>query len=165
MTLHIESTTSSQSEQLIKEFLNTHYSATLASADLAGNPHGAVVYFKPQDDFTLLFATKSATQKYENLSENPKAAFTMFDEAAQSTLQTSGRVEIITDQEQRQAAINNLFTSSAELSLTAFPPIDKLIAGEYVVLRFVPQTIRLAVYARPEEDGDGLFETLLFSES
>lgn len=165
MTLDIESTTSSQSEQLVRDFLRTHFSGTLATADASANPHAAVVYFKPQDDFSLLFVTKVATQKYQNIAENNRVAFSIYDEKEQATLQTTGRIDTIEDPEQRQAAINTIFTLSAELSLTVLPPIEKLLAGEYVVLRYVPQTMRLAVYARPDSQGDDLFETLAFSES
>lgn len=165
MSLTIESTTSPQSEQLVRDFLQTHYSCTLATASDSLQPHAAVVYFKSQGDLSLLFVTKTATQKYQNILINDLAAIAAYDEKEQLTLQASGRIEIIDDHNKRQEALNNIFTLSAKLSMTEFPPIEKLIAGDYVVLRFIPQTMRLAVYARPDSQGDDLYETLLFSES
>lgn len=166
MSLKIESSTSSESIDTVRRFLKTRYSGVLATADGAGIPHAAVVYFLLEDDFSLAFGTKTETQKYKNMQENKQASFVTYDEAEQTVVQIMGRIEIVGDDEMRQKVVGNMFASSAQRSHREIPPADKLIAGEYVAVRLVPMVIKMTVYARPdsEEEGD-LQETLLFSES
>lgn len=165
MPLQIVSSTTSQSEQLIREFLQNHHSGVIATSSASAIPHAAAIYINTLEDLSFVFVTKTATQKYVNITENNNAAFVAYNEDSQSTLQISGMVEVINDEQQQQDAINHIHTLSAEISKVELPPIEKLLAGEYAVLRFVPQTIRLAVYARPDSEGDDLFETLHFEES
>lgn len=160
--ISIESESSSESAGYIKNFLNDHYSGVLATADSASNPHASVVYFTCKDDFGLHFATKVETQKYKNIEENKQVAFLVYDEKAQTTLQVFGKIEKVTDEETQSAIFKNMFRSSAEASQTELPPAEKLIAGDFVALRLLPQTIKMAVYARPDSEGDDLYETLLF---
>ncbi len=160
----IQSVTTAQSENLIREFLNNHHSGTLATADSMANPQASVVYFSLDDDFSLLFATKTETQKYKNIMENKQVAFTVYEESSQTMVQVMGRAELVNDNETRQNIINNMFTNSADVSHREFPPAEKLIAGDYAAIRIIPMVIKMAVYARPDNDGDGLYETLLFSE-
>ena len=164
MTLQIESSTSPESTELIQKFLSQHRSGVLATADKAANPHAAVVYYVMNDDFTLLFSTKTETQKLKNIEENNQVAFVVYDEAEQTVIQITGEAEIVENEDERQRALNNMFTSSTELSLNVTPPAEKLYAGSYIAVRVSPQVIKMAVYARPDSEGDDLFETLLFSK-
>lgn len=165
MTLKIESSTTSESPDIIASFMNLHATGVLATSDAAGNPHGAVVYFKLHDDFTLTFATKTETQKYKNIEETKHAAFVVYDEKEQTAVQVTGRVETIEDHDERVEVINYMYITSPKLSMAVVPPAEKLLAGDYVALRLVPTVIKMAIYARPEaEENEDLYETLLFSE-
>jgi general stress protein 26 len=164
-TITIESETTSESKDYIKNFLNDHYSGVLATSDAAANPHVAVVYHELEDDFGLLFATKKETQKYKNIAENKQVAYLVYDEQEQTTLQVFGFVEEIDNKDKADHVIKNMYRASAELSQTEIPPADKLIAGDFVALRLIPQTIKMAVYARPTSEGDDLYEQLNFHHS
>lgn len=165
MTLTIQSTSTPESTKIVRDFLKSHYSGVLATADAAAIPHAAAVYFHLEDDFTLLFGTKRETQKFRNMEENDQISFVVYEEKAQSTARISGRVEVVEDEASRQKVLNNMFNSSAEQSMTALPPAEKLWAGDYAVMRIVPSVISLAIYARPESDDDtDLFETIVFGE-
>ena len=157
----VQSASSPQAEKSISLFLADHYSGIIATADMAANPHAAVVYYLPEPDFTLFFATKEETQKYKNIEENKQAAFVIYDEKTQATLQMSGRIRIVTEHEKKRETIKNMRNSSLALSSQSLPPAYKLSAGEYAVLQFIPRAIKLAVYSRSEKDED-LCETLLF---
>lgn len=161
----IQSSSSSQAESLIYDFLATHHSGTLATADGAGNPHAAVVYYAVERDFGLTFATKTETQKYKNIEENKQVAFAVYDEEAQTVVQIMGHAELITEEHKRQKVLDNMIHQSLELSHKVLPPAEKLVAGGYVALRVVPQVIKMAVYVRTESEGDDdIYERLLFSE-
>lgn len=164
MPLKIESITSPESADVVRKFLNSRYSGVLATADQAGNPYAAAVYYVLQDDFSLLFGTKSETQKYKNIEENKQVAFVVYDEKDEATVQITGRVEVIDDHSARQKIVNNMYSVSSKQSKIKLPPAEKLWAGDYVALRLVPIVIKMAVYARPDSEGDDLYETLLFNE-
>jgi len=159
-----QSTSSSESEALIRDFLNSRRSGVLATSDTSGNPHGSVVYFSVGENFDIIFATKTETQKYKNIQQNDQVAFVCYDEQSQTALDMHGRAEVATDPDTKTAALNAMFASSSDISKSELPPAEKLFAGEYVVLRLIPQVIRMAIYARPDaEANEELYETITFS--
>lgn len=165
MTLKIESTSSSASKDLIRIFLKHQRSGVLATADNAANPHAAVVYYILDDDFTVLFGTKRETQKFKNIEENKQVAMIVYDEATQSTAQIFGHVEVVEDKDTQERVINNFGEASLERSMENVAPLDKIIAGEYVVLRLKPTVIKLAEYGFAKPASDNLFETISFSDN
>ena len=159
----IVQSTSPESTATVRDFLSSHHSGILVTADTGGAPHGAVVYYTLDNDFSLLIGTKSETQKYKNIEENAQVAFIVYDEAAQTTIQLQGRAIIISDQNGLNSIVNAMYSNSAELSHRVLPPVEKLIAGEYTAIRIVPQSIKFAVYARPDSEDDDMLETVLFA--
>ena len=166
MPLSIESTSSSNSEYVIRNFLTAHHSGVLATSDSSGNPHGAVVYYVLEDDLTMLFATKSETEKNKNIEENNNVNFVVYEENEQSQLQISGHATKVDDENVQQKIFKAMYRNSSELSHEELPPAEKLLASDFVVYRLVPSAMKMAVYARPDaEEVDDLFETILFSNS
>ena len=162
----IQSTSSPESADLIRDFLKTHQSGVLATADAAGNPHAATVYFSLDDSFCLTFATKTETQKYKNMEENNQVAFVCSDEATQTTVQIDGRIEKVADPDEHQAALNRMYRYSQTISQVELPPIEKLFAGDYVTLKIVPRVIKMGVFLRPDsESNEEIYETLTFSSN
>lgn len=163
MALKIESTSSSRSMDLVRIFLQNQRSGVVATADKAGNPHAAVVYYL-FDDYCILFGTRRETQKFKNMEENRQAAFVVYDEATQTTAHITGRVEFIYDAKLKEKVINNTGGASIERSLENVPPSDKLTAGDYMIVQIRPMVIKLAEYAYARPGSENLFETILFSE-
>lgn len=145
----LQSESSPESQDLIRDFLKAHHSGVLSTSSTTGSPHGAPVYFSMEEDFSLLFATKTETLKYKNIQENNRVAFACYDEVAQTAVQIGGLAEKVDDPEVYQSTINAIYQYSAELSKTELPPIEKLFAGDYVVVRIVPEIIKMAVFLRP----------------
>lgn len=165
MSLQIESTSSAESEDFIKSFLNMHASGVLVTSDKVGNPHGAAVYFSLENDYTLTFATKAETQKYKNIQENDQIAFVVYDEKEQMQVQITGHIEHINDSDEREKVLRYMYTTSPKLSMAWLPPAEKLEAGGYIALRLVPQVIKMAIYSRFDEDRDDIYETILFTQA
>ncbi|MFI5212601.1 MAG: pyridoxamine 5'-phosphate oxidase family protein [Candidatus Saccharimonadales bacterium] len=163
--MKIQSTSSPETVELIRNFLHTQHSGILATADDAANPHAAVIYFTFEEDFCLYFITKTETQKYKNIDENKNVAFAVYNEQDQISVQITGHVEVIKDRDKLQTVLNNMYKYSAEISHRELPPLEKLFAGEYVALRLMPQVIKMAVFARPDSGADDIFETILLSEA
>ena len=162
--LTIVSTTSPESEELVREYLDSHHSGILGTADVSGNPRVAAVYYERDDDFCLTFATKTETQKAKNMLENPQVAFVVYDEKEQTTIQITGRVEPIEDDAAINHSVNAMVKNSAELSGREFTPAEKLEAGDYIAFKLVPLVIRLGIFARPVSSEEEYYETLLFSQ-
>lgn len=164
MSLKITATSSSESADFIASFLHTHASGVLVTSNKASKPYGAVVYFSLRSDFSLTFASKTDTQKNYNMAENAFASFVVYDEREQTEVQITGRIEVIIDQEERLAVINYMYGISPKLSMPMVPPADRLLAGDYVAFRLVPDTIKMALYSRPNEERDDVYETMHFME-
>lgn len=160
----IESSTSPESANLIFKFLETQHSGVLATADATSIPHAAVIYFSTDEDLCLRFATKNKTKKYENLEQNANVALACYDEATQTSLQVMGHVEKIESPDETQHVVNGMHQLSATISKTELPPAEKVYAGDYVAFKIVPEVIKMAVYSRPDSQGDDIFETLIFSK-
>lgn len=159
--LKIVSTSSSDSEAIIRSYLANHQSGVLATSDVIGTPHSAVVYYYLDDDLSLLMTTKQETQKYKNLADNSSFSMTIYDEEKQSALTMTGHAEELHDAESVQLAVDNMNKQLLVRSGHKAPPISKLIAGEYAAFRLVPLVIRLALYER--STNDTLFETLIMA--
>jgi general stress protein 26 len=162
--MKIQSTSSPDTINIVSDFLKTHHSGTLATADSAANPHAAVVYTTFNEDLTFSFITKTETQKYKNIVENNGVALAIYDEKEQTSVQVVGRVQVVDDKDEMQRVLNKSFTYSAEGSNRELPPLEKLFAGEYVAIHLLPQVIKMGVFARPESGDDELYEMILLSE-
>jgi general stress protein 26 len=158
----IVSTSSDDSESLIRDYLKKHSSGVLATSDMVGNVRSSVVYFDSNDDLQLIVSTKRETQKFKNLVENSAFSMTIYNEAEQSTLDITGHAYEIQDPKKREAAINNMTIQSLMKSGRIIPPAEKLIAGDYAILGLNPMVMRLAIYARTGP-GENIFETLILA--
>jgi general stress protein 26 len=160
----IVSTSSPESADLVRNFLNSHHSGVLGTADEAGNSHVAVVYYHTEESLCLMFATKEETQKAKNMLANTQVAFAVYDEVEQTTIQITGRVEQITDEEEIRQAASVMFKNSADISKREFAPAEKLIAGDTIAFRLVPLSIRMGIFSRPISSEEEYYETLLFDK-
>lgn len=163
MPLTIESTSSPQSDKLIRIFLQHQRSGVLATADKAGIPHAAVIYYVLEDDLSILFTTKRETQKFKNIDENNQVALVVYDEATQTTVQVFGHTEFVDDDSVRDRIIENMGNASMERSVENIAPAHKLDAGNFVAVRIKPTVINLAEYGFAKPGEDNLFEKILFS--
>ena len=160
----IQSESSPQSKDVIRNFLQSCHTGVLATASATGDPHAATVYLSTVDDFCFLLATKIETQKYKNIKENNKIALVCTDEATETTMQLQGHTVEVTDEAETQKAINTMYRLSNSGSRVEFPPLEKLYAGDYIALKIIPKAIRLAIYARPDsQSNEELYETLEFT--
>ena len=160
------SPSSSQSEQVIRDFLEKQDCGVIATADTAANPYAAVIYYLMDENFNFIFTTKTETQKYKDMEQNNQATLVCYDEPSQTTVQVSGRVEKVTYPKLHQASINRIYQLSESVSDATLPPVEKLFAGDYVTLRLIPQVIKMGIFLRPDaESNEDLYEILTFPGS
>lgn len=145
--------TFSDRQKRIFTFLRENPIGVLSTITPDGNPHGAVVYFRVDKDFTVSILTKTDTRKYDNLVHNDHAMLTVFEAATQATVQITGRAEELLDSYEVNGIAGTILGISMSTSDSGVPPISKLDAGEYTAFRIRPVQVRMAVYARPDSGG------------
>ncbi|HSX16303.1 MAG TPA: pyridoxamine 5'-phosphate oxidase family protein [Candidatus Saccharimonadales bacterium] len=148
-------------QRRIYNFLKENHTAVLSSVTPDGNPHGAVVYYMVDADFTFHILTKKGTRKYDNLAHNGHVMLTIFKPETQTTAQVTG----IALERGGNANINEVaggvFGASLQTSTSGLPPIVKLHAGPFTTFRIVPKQIRMAIYARPDSGNyNELFDSI-----
>ena len=156
MTINI-----SQSRQHVAAFLQTNPVGVLATTTLTNKPHAAAVYIVADDLLNLYFITKQDTQKNRNLSANHQVALAAYNADSQTTLQTEGTVEIVTDAEHRNQIFADISNIALRISKSGVPPTARLIAGAYIVYKLTPSSMRLASFSQPQPGAyDQIFETV-----
>lgn len=157
-----ESSTSSESNQRIYEFLKQNQLGVLATVDPNCNPHATTIYFSIDREFNVTFITKNETKKHDNLIRNNHAMLIVYEPVSQTTVQITGVAKTIGNKvEAAQVFIDTLKTSRAT-SESGIPPISKLYAGEYIAYKLKPVQIRMAVFMRPDPGGYDMYETIDF---
>lgn len=151
----------SDRQQRIYDFLKSNPIGVLSSVTPNGDPHGAVVYFEIDTDFTISFLTKAETRKYDNLRHHKHVMMTVFEPATQATAQVSGDAVEVEESYDINRLAGVILGTSIKTGDAGLPPISKLQAGPYVAFRIKPVQIRMAVYARPDSGDYGdLFESI-----
>lgn len=159
----ITSSISEESNQRILSFLQGHAIGVLSTVTPDGDPHGAVIYYSIDNDFTVRFTTKRKTRKFDNMTFRNHAMLVVYEAKSQTTVQIMGVTQEITDEAEAHAAFRKMLESSMETSEAGLPPISKLYAGTYAALRLKPLQIRMAIFARPDPGGYDMYESIEFN--
>lgn len=121
-------------------FLKTKVIAVLATIDSNNYPHAATIYYASDDDFTIYFATKTNTHKYQNIEYNHKVALVVGTENIPVTLQLEGEAEKIEEKDEKTNILARIANSSTVGNYK--PPINKLPGGEIAVFKVKPISVR-----------------------
>lgn len=162
-TSKIRESSTPESPDIIFDFLSSHHTGVIATTDTAGKPHGAVIYFLTDDDFTILFGTKTKTRKYKNATKSGIATLVAYDEEAQMTTVIEGKIEQSDAPDIIQKVAANMEAQAAKIPGVDSAPITKLYAGDFVAMRLIPHKITTAIYMRPDNEGLDEFETITFA--
>lgn len=155
-------TSSPETVERAYRFLESHPAGVISTVQPDGMPHAVVVYFTINKEFEMFFVTKVETRKYRNIRSNPNAVIVSFDNFSQTTVQVTGVVSEEKDDKLRRALLSTLDRLTEAGTYSRTPPITKLEAGEYIVLKLKPEMIRMAIFMRPESGGYDIFETIEF---
>lgn len=151
----------SDRKQRILAFLRENPTGVLSTVTPDGNPHGVVIYFRVNTDFTVSFLTKTGTRKYDNILHDNHVMLTVFEPHSQATAQVIGVAQKLADSYEINELAATILTISMETSEAGTPPISKLVSGDYAAFRIEPLQIRMAVYDRPDSGEYGqLFESV-----
>ncbi|MEO8105141.1 MAG: pyridoxamine 5'-phosphate oxidase family protein [Candidatus Saccharibacteria bacterium] len=142
-------------------FLRNNPTAVLSSVDAIGDPHGTVIYFAIDKDFTISFLTKKQTKKYDNLQYNNRIMLTVFEPHTQTIAQVVGMATEIKSSYEVIAIASTVLAASLKTNPSGTPPLAKLEAGPYVAFKVDLVQVRMAIYSRPDSgDYRELFESI-----
>lgn len=132
------------------EFLARHKVAVLSTADSAGKVWGAAIYYAVNESLTFYFFTKKGSKKYEHILQNPNAAVTVVDDSEQATIQASGKIEEVPDEEQN-GAYQKLALVHPPGEFSWKPPVSKM-DGETILLQLRPTALQYANFQSDSHD-------------
>lgn len=140
--------------KIAKDFIHENPLGTIGTINTAGEPWGAVVYFScDAEKFTLYFATKNQTVKYQNIQENAQVSVVFVNEEIQTTIQLQGTAMLVEDSKEAVAAaeaFNKIVRKTDDWKL----PLDKLPAGGYELCKVEVGYARLTGFGDTREDGE-----------
>lgn len=153
---------SKESVANIHQFLQTHPAGVLAEVGEGGWPHASVIYFIVDRNFGIYFATKTNTKKYQNLSNDPHVMLVAFHQSTQATAQIKGSVVEVSDPATSRSIVDKIEDVARQYSISGVAPILKLDTGDYVAYELKPDTIKFAMFLRPDPVTYDTYETLVF---
>lgn len=130
----------------VRDFLVGHDIAVLSTINRRGAVNGAVVYYLLGEENYFYIVTKSQTEKALNIMINPAVALTIFDEPDRKTVQLEGVADLITDKNDIKSVTTKLIKPRVYGGDVAWPPVSLLIAGEFVVIRVKPTSMKFMDY-------------------
>lgn len=147
--------------QQIKEFLNKHRLATLSTASMNGQPHGAAVYVWADEQLNFYFVTQADTRKHSFAMARNQVALTITDAEMQVTVQIEGKTILVEDLETGKQVIRGLAEAPAQ-SIPHWPPPVSKLGDEYAIVKVVPTWMRLANFSKPDvKNPSGYFTQIL----
>ncbi|MFZ1323641.1 MAG: pyridoxamine 5'-phosphate oxidase family protein [Candidatus Saccharimonadales bacterium] len=129
------------------QFLRSQDLGVISTVDRTGNVHGAFVHYIVDRSEQVYILTKSDTSKGRNIYAHSQVALTVHQTDTLKTLQLSGLAEVETDLGIRDMVFGHIVRPRSYLFKKLMPPVTKLDAGTYVVIRIRPMTVSYHDYA------------------
>lgn len=130
------------------DFLRSNDLAVLSTVDRNGNVHGSAVYYLVDKDNQVFVLTKSGTNKAKDVYAHNQVALTIFNEKSAQTLQIQGLAEFETSKRTKDLVIAQIEKPRQYNNEFHMPPVVKIQAGEYVIIRISPTEAKFTDYAK-----------------
>jgi general stress protein 26 len=122
--------------------------AVISTVSKEGEPHASVVSFVTDKDDNYYFVTKTDTQKTKNITYKNKVALTIHHSHSLKILQVQGVANIELNSDITKMLIGAITEPKTYKEGVKFPPITKLDAGDYVVFKITPLSVRAHDYSK-----------------
>lgn len=136
-------TTNTLSDDIrVKTFLERNPLGTLATLAPDGRVALATLFFLKGEGLMSFFVTKTTTRKYENILKNPQGTVLVSNVEELTTLELSGRIEVVTDSATIIDTITR-FQALAQKSKAGYwvPPASQVIGDQFVVCKHIPDHV------------------------
>lgn len=129
---------------VIRIYIDQNPIATLGTIDSEDLPRGAAVYICADANRPIVyFITKQATAKYQNLRDHPQVSLTIVNPSENSTIQANGEASEVSDARTIDMVMDKI-TRAHDSAASWLPPIAKIRAGAYVIIKVEISQARLA---------------------
>ena len=88
------------------------------------------------------------------MTANPDVSLTIADAEMIRTLEVKGKASVITSVQEITSHIVSLINKSKFEGMLWAPPIGKLNAGQYVIMKITPTWVRYGVFLNEEPKGE-----------
>ncbi|MEK7621314.1 MAG: pyridoxamine 5'-phosphate oxidase family protein [Patescibacteria group bacterium] len=146
-------------KEKILEYIAKHKAAALATVDDDGVLHSAAVYIYAKDSKKWYTISKLDTKKARNLAAQPRFSATIFDRSDNSTLQARGIAKVEKDDD----TIGEIMNAMAKIygsERDYLPPVAKIQAGDYVIIRLEVEWLRFAKFGGVSAGSEDIFVEL-----
>jgi general stress protein 26 len=117
---------------------NTPDTAVLSTVGKDGGAHGSVVHYVTDKDENFYILTKADTIKAKNIAKNNQVALTIHQTNSLKYLEITGIAEIEKDKSIIKVVFSIISTPRRYLQGLKMPPITKIEAGKFIVLKITP---------------------------
>ena len=149
--IYLQYMTNDEVREVALEFLKKNKVGVLATISPEGGPHASLIYYVCDDSFNIYFSTLESTRKFDAISHNPRAAFTVATVDIPQTLQIEGDASEITGEEKIKDKLSNLI-EILESNNTYYWPITKMGALRVVLMKLTPTWVRWGNFALQQEE-------------
>ncbi|HSX28239.1 MAG TPA: pyridoxamine 5'-phosphate oxidase family protein [Candidatus Saccharimonadales bacterium] len=147
----------SANDKDIVSYIQANSVIIIGTIDPHGALHGAAVYaYAPRAD-KLYFITKNDTKKFQNILHNPEVSVTIVNSDENSTLQSQGHAEVVSDPGVIGEVMHKMTKIYAH-SVDWLPPIAKIHAGPYQVVKVTLRNTRLANFLGAKAGSEHIFK-------
>jgi general stress protein 26 len=129
-------------------FLLAHNLGVLSTVDDTNTVSGAAVYYALSEDNAVYIVTKAETRKFKNIHAHPQVAFTVFDGETRQTLQLQGTASVETKEKAKRDILQKIIKPRLYGKDVAWPPITKLAAGDYAVIKIMATNLQYFDYKK-----------------
>ncbi len=141
------------SREEVYAWLTEANSGMLATVSADGEPHISTIFFVVDEDFNMYFSTKTGTRKYGDMQENNRVALAVTDERLLVTVQLRGTVTTLKEGENEKGSFVRLMAADNR-GARWMPPISKIDAGEYVMMKITPTWLRYGDFSKGVNEKD-----------
>jgi general stress protein 26 len=142
------SNVSNKTLQASSQFTFYTDTAVLSTISKEGEPHASVVSFVTDKDDNYYFVTKTETQKAKNILYKNNVVLTIHHSHSLKVLQVHGVAETELDNDTTKLLISAVTEPKTYKEGVKFPPLTKLDAGDYIVFKITPISIRVQDYSK-----------------
>lgn len=141
-------------------FLQEHQLGVISTISSDNKPWGAAIYYVVDEDLNIFFLTHTSSKKYQNMLHTLSVAFTVADDYKQTTVQMAGTIKELEVGEEHDAAYQKLAHVRPPGQFAWVPPVSKMHDGDRVLLKLIPEKVRLSRFKTSEEGETNIHDVL-----
>lgn len=138
----------------VLDYLGMQRVAVLSTHAQDNTIDAAAVFFLADKDLHFYFTTKVGTRKYQNMATNPQVTLTIPSDIELKTIELKGTASILTNPKEITDHITMLINKNRYENSPWSPPIAKLDAGPFVIVKVTPSWLRYGVFQNEEPAGE-----------